>query len=87
MARPKLHAVPRLDCRKIRQHAVLETVGLDRTWVHRIVARGIVAARNHDHLLVVRSCADLMRVFAGVELVRLVHPIADRAVGADVVHG
>src|SRR5437660_9856673 len=66
MAWPKLHSVPRLDRREIRQHAALETVGLDRTRVHRVVARGIVATRNHDDLLIVRGCPDLMRVFAGV---------------------
>ena len=86
MARPKLHTVPRLDRREIRQHAALEAVGLDRTRVHRIVPWGIVAARDHYHLLVVRSCTDLMRVFACVERVRLVHPVADRAVLVDVVH-
>src|SRR2546425_689187 len=31
MAWPKLHSVPRLDRREIRQHGALETVGLDRT--------------------------------------------------------
>src|SRR5258705_8999351 len=47
MAWSKLHSVPGLDRREIRQHAPLETVGLDRTRVYRVVARAIVATPNH----------------------------------------
>src|SRR5258705_11028811 len=46
MAWSKLHSVPGLDCREIRQPAALENVGLDRTRVHRVVALCFVFTRN-----------------------------------------
>src|SRR5262249_58687192 len=41
MPRPELHAVARLDRAKLREHAVAEAVGLQRAWVHRVVARRV----------------------------------------------
>ena len=87
MARTKMHPVSRLYGRKIRQHSALEAVGLDRTRIHWVVIRRIVAARNHNHKLIVRGGTDLMRVFPGIELVRLVYPVAKSAIPVDVVHG
>src|SRR5437870_13451627 len=87
MARTKMHPVSRLYGRKIRQHSALEAVGLDRTRIHWVVIRRIVAARNHNHKLIVRGGTDLMRVFPGIELVRLVYPVAKSAIPVYVVHG
>src|SRR3989454_4052695 len=87
MARTKMHPVSRLYGRKICQHSALEAVGLDRTRIHWVVIRRIVAARNHNHKLIVRGGTDLMRVFPGIALVWLVYPVAKSAIPVDVVYG
>src|SRR5207244_10305783 len=46
MAGAKMHSVPGLNGRKIRQHTAFEVVRLDSARIHRIVTGGIVAARN-----------------------------------------
>src|SRR5207247_3441488 len=80
MTRTKMHPVSWLYGRKIRQLSAFEAVGLDRTRIHWVVIRRIVATRNHNHKLIVRGGTDLMRVFPGIELVRLVYPVAKRAI-------
>src|SRR5260221_75166 len=85
MPRAEMHAVARLDRGKLRQYAILEGKRLERTGVHWIVAGRIVAARDQDHLLVVRRYPNLVGIFAGVEPIGLVHSCAERAVTVDEI--
>ena len=87
MTRPEMHSIAGLNRREIRQDAVLELKRFDRTGVHRIIVRCVVAARYQDDLLVVGRRPDLMRIFAGIERVRLIHPFADRAILIEAMHG
>jgi hypothetical protein len=87
MAWPEAHAVAGLNRRETCQHAIPETESLDRTRVHRIVGRRVVAARNRDDLPVVRRGEDLVRVFAGVGRGRLIDALTQRAILVDTMDG
>src|SRR5580704_8881262 len=84
--RSKSIAAVRLDLSQVRQYAVIETIYMQRTGIFRLAAFGIVAARDHQHGLVVRCRPDLMEVDALLQIVRLRHLVADAAVGLDPVH-
>src|SRR5229473_3200343 len=87
MPRPEPHAVAGLDRRRVGQYAILETKDLERTRVYRIVAGRVVAACDQDDVAIVGRGADLVRVFSGVELVRLGDALSERAVPIDAMHG
>src|SRR6202042_3858181 len=69
--RPESVAAVRLNLSQVRQHAVVETVNMQRTGVFRLAAFGIVAARDDQHGLVARRRPDLMEVNTLLQIVRL----------------
>ena len=56
---------------------------MQRTGVLRLVAFGVVAARDDDYSLIVRRRPDLMKVDALLKIVWLSHLVAEAAVGFD----
>src|SRR5580692_1049451 len=71
----------------VRQHSVLEIVDVERARIFGLSALGIVTARYDEHCLVARCRSNLMEVDALLEIVRLLHFIADAAINFDPVHG
>src|SRR5262245_9033153 len=62
VTRTEMLSISGLDSSKICQHAVVEAERLNRTRIDRIVCRSVVAAGDENYLLIVWSCANLMRV-------------------------
>jgi hypothetical protein len=71
----------------MRQYAVLEIVDVERAWVFGLGPLGIVAASYDEHGPIAGRCPDLMEVDALLEIVRLLHFIADAAIALDPVNG
>ena len=82
-----MHSIAGLNCSKICQNAISELEGFDRAGVHGIIVWRIVATRNQNDLLIVRRRANLVRIFSGIERVRLVYAFSDRAVAIETMHG
>ena len=79
-------SVARLDRSQVREHAVLETEGLDRAGIDGVVGRCVVAARYQNDLPVIRCDADLVGKFSGIEPIWLGDAFAERAVRVDAMH-
>ncbi len=71
----------------VRQHALLETVDMERARVFWLGPLRIVAARDDQHGLIAGRHPDLMEVDAFLEIIRLLHLIANAAVTFDPVNG
>src|SRR5260370_29645759 len=71
----------------VREHALLETVDVERARVFGLGPLRIVAARDDEHGLVAGRHSNLMEVDALLEIVRLLDFIADATVTFDPVHG
>src|SRR5579862_4919032 len=84
--RPEAVATIWLDLSQIRQHAVLEAVDMQRTGVFGLVCFAVLSACHDDDGLVARRRADLMKVDALLQIVRLGHLVADAAIGVDAVN-
>src|SRR5579871_5907280 len=69
----------------VRQHTVFEIVNVERARVFGLSPLRVVAPGYDEHGLVVGRRPDLMEVDALFEIVRLLHFIADTAVGLDPV--
>jgi len=69
-----------------RQHAVPEPINVERARVFRLACFRIVAARHHQDGFIRGSGADLMEIDALLQIVRLLHLVADAAIALDLVH-